>query len=177
MITNKTASDNINITSAEENSFGSSCIHLGIDIGSTTIKFAATENEKLIYSCYDRHYSMVREKTEEIFSKLSDLFKDKDIKVAVSGSAGYGLAENAGLPFVQEVFATSALVSEKFPETSAVIELGGEDARVIFFGASPDERMNGTCAGGTGAFIDQMATLLNITVDELDNLYHNHKRI
>ena len=177
MIINETAPKEKMQSGFKENIKGADCVYLGIDIGSTTIKFAATEGGRLIYSCYDRHYSMVREKTEEIFSKLEELLSGKKIKLAISGSAGYGLAENARLPFVQEVFATSTLVSEKFPKTSAVIELGGEDAKVIFFGGSPDERMNGTCAGGTGAFIDQMATLLDITVDELDRLYYNHTRI
>jgi len=150
---------------------------MGIDIGSTTIKFAVTDGSNILYECYTRHFSMVREKTKEIFSGLSDLLSGKRIKLAVSGSAGYGLACKLGLPFVQEVFATTTYVTKKYPDVSVAIELGGEDAKVIFFGATPDERMNGTCAGGTGAFIDQMASLLNITADELDKLYFKHTQI
>lgn len=150
---------------------------LGIDIGSTTVKFAVTDGDKVLYNCYLRHFSRVREKTNEILKELSELLSGKKLKLAISGSAGYGLSEKTKLPFVQEVFATGTFVSEKFPDVTTVIELGGEDAKVIFFGDSPDERMNGTCAGGTGAFIDQMALLLNVSLDELDKLYYKHTRI
>lgn len=91
-----------------------------------------------------------------------------EVSVTVSGSAGMGMADAAGLPFVQEVYATGEVVERKAPDTGVVIELGGEDAKVIFFGGGVDERMNGSCAGGTGAFIDQMAVLLDMTVDEMD---------
>ena len=92
------------------------------------------------------------------------------VSVAVSGSAGLGLANACGLPFVQEVYATSKIVEKQEPDARCVIELGGEDAKIIFFDGGVDERMNGSCAGGTGAFIDQMATLLDVSVDELDRL-------
>ena len=97
--------------------------------------------------------------------------------MALSGSAGLGLAESVGIPFVQEVFATGEVVKRLEPDTSAVIELGGEDAKIIFFDGGMEERMNGSCAGGTGAFIDQMATLLNVSVDEMDQLSLRHTRI
>ena len=96
---------------------------------------------------------------------------------ALSGSAGLGLANAAGIPFVQEVWATGEVIRQIEPDTSAVIELGGEDAKIIFFDGGCDERMNGTCAGGTGAFIDQMASLLDVTPDELDELSLQHKKL
>lgn len=144
---------------------------LGIDIGSTTAKVILRRGDETLYQCYERHYSQVRAKTEEILCRLTDLVTpDEPIRVAVSGSAGLGLAKAAGLPFVQEVFATGELIRELEPDTDVVVELGGEDAKIIFFDGGTDERMNGTCAGGTGAFIDQMATLLDVTTEELDRL-------
>ena len=150
---------------------------LGIDIGSTTAKVALCDGDKLLYSKYERHFSQVRTKTLEMVKQLKDLIGDSPLAVAVSGSAGMGMAQAAALPFVQEVFATSEAVKKLRPDTSAVIELGGEDAKIIFFDGGVDERMNGTCAGGTGAFIDQMAILLDVTVDELDKLALQHTKI
>lgn len=143
---------------------------LGIDIGSTTAKIVLRKGEEIKLERYERHFSQVREKTEELLRLVGAITGDSQIAAAVSGSAGLGLAEAAHIPFVQEVFATGEVVKLKEPDTSCVIELGGEDAKIIFFDGGLDERMNGSCAGGTGAFIDQMATLLNITADELDKL-------
>lgn len=143
---------------------------LGIDIGSTTAKIVLRKGEKVLFERYERHFSQVREKTAELLHLVSGITGDSEIAAAISGSAGLGLAEAANIPFIQEVFATGEVVKLKEPDTSCVIELGGEDAKIIFFDGGLDERMNGSCAGGTGAFIDQMATLLNITVDELDKL-------
>ncbi len=150
---------------------------LGIDIGSTTAKVVLIEQGEVLYERYERHFSMVRQKTLKMVQDIAHLLKGKGIKTAISGSAGLGLAKTAGLPFVQEVFATGEAVKRLEPDTSVVIELGGEDAKVIFFEGGIDERMNGSCAGGTGAFIDQMATLLNVTPDELDELSLKHNRI
>ena len=150
---------------------------IGIDIGSTTAKIVVFCDGQLVYSCYERHFSQVRPKTLELLLRIKDLVGDRPIRVAISGSAGLGLAKAAGIPFVQEVFATGEVVAKLEPDTSAVIELGGEDAKVIFFKGGMDERMNGTCAGGTGAFIDQMATLLDVTVSELDELSLKANRI
>ena len=150
---------------------------LGIDIGSTTVKTVLRENEEIIFEKYERHMAQVRQKTLEMLEELRPLLEDKRFSVALSGSAGLGLAEACGIPFVQEVFATGEVVKKLAPDTGTVIELGGEDAKMIFFDGSTDERMNGTCAGGTGAFIDQMATLLDISVDELDALSLKHSRI
>ena len=145
-------------------------LSLGIDIGSTTAKIVLRRGEDVLYEKYERHFSQVREKAVELLRQLRPYAGEEPLAAAISGSAGLGLAQNAGIPFVQEVFATGEVVKLKEPDTSCVIELGGEDAKIIFFDGGIDERMNGTCAGGTGAFIDQMATLLNITVDELDQL-------
>lgn len=150
---------------------------LGIDIGSTTAKAVLRRGEEILWQTYERHFSQVREKAMEILSKIKDITGNEKAAVAISGSAGLGLAQAADIPFVQEVFATGEVVKTKEPDTSCVIELGGEDAKIIFFDGCMDERMNGSCAGGTGAFIDQMATLLNITVDELDKLSLNAERI
>ena len=143
---------------------------IGIDIGSTTAKIVAVKDNRVVYSCYERHFSQVRPKTLELIKRVKDIVKDDRIKVAISGSAGLGMARAAGIPFVQEVFATGETVKKFEPDTSVVIELGGEDAKVIFIKGGMDERMNGTCAGGTGAFIDQMATLLAVSVSEMDEL-------
>lgn len=143
---------------------------LGIDIGSTTAKIVLRKGEEVLFERYERHFSQVREKTAELLRLVGGITGDSEIAAAISGSAGLGLAEAAHIPFIQEVFATGEVVKLKEPDTSCVIELGGEDAKIIFFDGGLDERMNGSCAGGTGAFIDQMATLLNITVDELDKL-------
>lgn len=145
-------------------------LSLGIDVGSTTVKFLLRDGDKVIFRTYERHFSRVREKTLEIMKAVKLCSENRKINVAISGSAGLGLAQSMGLPFVQEVFATGEFVRATEPDTSCVIELGGEDAKIIFFDGGIDERMNGSCAGGTGAFIDQMAVLLNVDADELDAL-------
>ena len=150
---------------------------LGIDIGSTTVKTVLREGENVIYEKYERHMAQVRQKTLELLEEMRPMLEGKQFSVALSGSAGLGLAEACDIPFVQEVFATGEVVKALEPDASAVIELGGEDAKIIFFEGGTDERMNGSCAGGTGAFIDQMATLLDITVDEMDKLSLKHTRI
>ena len=150
---------------------------LGIDIGSTTVKTVLRENETVIYEKYERHMSRVRLKTLEMLEQMRPILEGKEFTVALSGSAGLGLADACGVPFVQEVFATGEVVKNLEPDASAVIELGGEDAKIIFFEGGTDERMNGTCAGGTGAFIDQMATLLDLDVDTMDRLSLDYHRI
>ena len=129
-------------------------LDVGIDLGSTTAKLVVVRDGEVIYSCYERHFAQVRTKVLELLRRIRGLFgTEADIHCAVSGSAGLGMAKAAGLPFVQEVFATGEVVRALEPDTSVVIELGGEDAKVIFFDGGIDERMNGSCAGGTGAFI------------------------
>jgi len=152
---------------------------IGIDIGSTTVKVVVlSESGKLLFHAYERHFSKVREKAaEQLCLASNNVHGVQDVCVAITGSAGLGVAKSSGLPFVQEVYATAAIVRRDIPDADAVIELGGEDAKIIFFGGSLEERMNGSCAGGTGAFIDQMATLLDVTVPELDALSLKHEKI
>ena len=153
-------------------------LRVGIDIGSTTVKVVVLdEQNKLLFRSYERHYSKTRERACETLRSICDLLSGQRIKVTITGSAGLGVATAAGIDFVQEVYATAAAVNTYIPDTDAVIELGGEDAKIIFFGGTLEERMNGSCAGGTGAFIDQMATLMNVTVGELDALSLKHEKI
>ena len=153
-------------------------LRIGIDIGSTTVKVVVLdEQNKLLFRSYERHYSKARERTCETLRDLRGLLAGQQVRLLITGSAGLGVAKASGLDFVQEVYATAAAVREFIPGTDAVIELGGEDAKIIYFGGTLEERMNGSCAGGTGAFIDQMATLLNVSVDELDELSLKHEKI
>ena len=146
-------------------------LYIGIDVGSTTLKIVLLNNQgEILHKSYERHFSKVRSLTYERIAALQDLIGDQKIYAAITGSAGMGISKSAGIPFVQEVFATSVGVKNHYPQTDVVVELGGEDAKIIFLKGTMEERMNSTCAGGTGAFIDQMATLLNISVDELDRL-------
>ena len=152
-------------------------VSLGVDVGSTTVKVAVLRDGKVAFSCYERHRSDVRNKTIELLKKAKPYLQGEKFNMMISGSSGLGIANDAELPFIQEVFATGETVRVLAPDTNVVIELGGEDAKVIFFSGITDERMNGTCAGGTGAFIDQMATLLDVDVDTMDILSQNHTRI
>lgn len=147
---------------------GISKLSLGIDIGSTTTKLILMNGEDTVYAKYKRHLSKVVQTTVNMLEEMKPYTDGKEFSVAFSGSAGLGVAEGCGFPFIQEVYATGEVIKRLAPDTSTVIELGGEDAKVIFFDGGIDERMNGTCAGGTGAFIDQMALLLNMTVEEMD---------
>ena len=152
-------------------------IALGIDVGSTTVKVAVIKNGAVAAQMYERHYSKIKDSVLSMLEKLSDTLGNESFSVAISGSAGLGLSEAAEIPFIQEVWSTSTVIKKYAPDTSVVIELGGEDAKIIFFEGGCDERMNGTCAGGTGAFIDQMSSLLGVTPDELDELSLKHKKI
>ena len=153
-------------------------LRVGIDIGSTTVKVVVLdEQNQVLFRSYERHYSKTRERACETLHSIEDMLRGKEVKLVITGSAGLGVAKAAGLDFVQEVYATAAAVNTYIPDTDAVIELGGEDAKIIFFGGALEERMNGSCAGGTGAFIDQMATLMNVTVNELDDLSLKHEKI
>ena len=150
---------------------------IGLDIGSTTAKIVLFDGEKMLLNRYTRHFSRVRETALLLVEEARGLIGDSEALVTISGSAGLGLAEALDVPFVQEVFATSETVKKYAPDTNCVIELGGEDAKIIFYDGGVDERMNGSCAGGTGAFIDQMATLLDVSVEELDRLSLDHTRV
>lgn len=153
-------------------------VNLGIDIGSTTVKIVAVRNGEIIHKRYERHFSKVREKAVELVRDARrEIGENAVIHCAVTGSAGLGMAKAAGIDFVQEVFATRKAVGVHVPNADVVIELGGEDAKIVFLTGQLEERMNGSCAGGTGAFIDQMAVLLDVTPAELDTLSLDAERI
>ncbi len=153
-------------------------LRVGIDIGSTTVKVVVLDlYNKLLFRSYERHYSKARECASQTLRSIRHMLSGQAVRLVVTGSAGLGVAKASGLDFVQEVYATAAAVSEYIPDADAVIELGGEDAKIIFFGGALEERMNGSCAGGTGAFIDQMATLMDVTVEELDALSLRYEKI
>ncbi len=143
---------------------------LGIDVGSTTVKAVVIdEDNKIIYKSYVRHFAKVK---ETVLSEL-EIIKRKfggEYGVCITGSAGLGLSQRSGVSFVQEVQAAFIAIRKFYPATDVAVELGGEDAKIIFVTGGTEQRMNGSCAGGTGAFIDQMATLLNVTVQEMDEL-------
>ncbi len=151
---------------------------VGIDVGSTTLKTVILDEEdNIIEKSYQRHFSKVREATLKHIKSLEHLLKGNDFHVAITGSAGLGIAKDCGLSFVQEVFSTAGAVKKQFPQTDVVIELGGEDAKILFLQGSIEERMNGTCAGGTGAFIDQMASLLDMDATQLDRISLEYEKI
>ncbi len=153
-------------------------MRIGIDIGSTTVKVVLLDDQdNILFKTYERHMSKVREKTAEMLRLLVPKLGNGEVQVAITGSAGLGVAKAADLEFVQEVFATAGGVERFIPDADVVVELGGEDAKIIFFTGGLEERMNGSCAGGTGAFIDQMATLLNVTPDELNELSLHHEKL
>lgn len=153
-------------------------MRLGLDIGSTTIKCVVLDDDnKLIYSTYERHLSQITDKIAEILERVrTQIDGVENAPVALSGSAGMGVAQDCGIEFVQEVYATRVAANTFIPGTDVVIELGGEDAKILFLTNGLEVRMNGTCAGGTGAFIDQMATLLNVPLEDLDELAKKHEK-
>lgn len=150
---------------------------LGIDVGSTTVKTVIIDNGEIIYSKYQRHFSKVKETVIEQLQIISENYKDCSFKIAITGSAGLGIANASGISFVQEVYSAFVAVEKSYPDADVVVELGGEDAKIIFLTGGVEQRMNGSCAGGTGAFIDQMATLLGVTPDMLNDLALKHEKI
>ncbi len=154
-------------------------IKIGLDIGSTTVKCVALdENNNILYKTYERHYSQITNKISELLQKIrKEVPNADDALIAMSGSAGMGVADACGIDFIQEVYATRVAANTFIPKTDVVIELGGEDAKILFLSGGMEVRMNGSCAGGTGAFIDQMATLLNVPIEELNDLAEKHEKI
>ncbi len=143
---------------------------MGIDVGSTTVKVTVVDgNENVIYSSYVRHFARVKETVLDELKKVKKSFGG-EYAVSITGSAGLGLSQRSGLNFVQEVQAAFIAIRKFYPDADAAVELGGEDAKIIFITGGTEQRMNGSCAGGTGAFIDQMATLLNIDAAKMDEL-------
>ena len=154
-------------------------MRIGIDIGSTTLKCVALDEQNhILYHSYERHYSQITDKAAELLQHIHDyVLQGHSAQVAISGSAGMGLSESCHIPFVQEVFSTRIALQRLLPGTDVAIELGGEDAKILFLSGGLEVRMNGTCAGGTGAFIDQMATLLGVTPEDMNGLArHAQKR-
>lgn len=141
---------------------------IGFDIGSTTIKAVVLdEQDNICYKSYERHKAMVRQKALEKLLELEEYTKEP-FYFSISGSGALGLCDDKELDFIQEVYASAAAIRKFYPKTDCAIELGGEDAKILFFDGSIEQRMNSTCAGGTGAFIDQMASLLNLDLEEMN---------
>ena len=151
---------------------------VGIDIGSTTIKVVVLDAEEhIVYKHYARHFSDIPTALVTNLTALKDVVGPSRFRFALTGSAGMGIAQRLQLPFVQEVIAAATAVKKLIPQTDTMVELGGEDAKIMYFGSAPEERMNGVCAGGTGAFIDHMAALLNTDAKGLNDLAAKAKRI
>ncbi|MBE6468738.1 MAG: CoA activase [Coriobacteriaceae bacterium] len=146
-------------------------LHLGIDVGSTTVKLAVLNDaHEIVYAKYQRHHTDVRACARDLFVGALDYLPAREMTCAITGSGGMLLSQWLSLEFVQEVIASKRAVETMIPETDVAIELGGEDAKIIYFDTGIEQRMNGTCAGGTGAFIDQMAALLHTDATGLNEL-------
>ena len=153
-------------------------MRLGIDIGSTTVKLILLDQkDHILYSRYERHMSNVFETVVDLLKKMYEELGDVKLRPVITGSGGLSLANLLGIPFEQEVITCSAAVETLIPQTDVAIELGGEDAKITFYGQTIEQRMNGTCAGGTGAFIDQMAVLLNTDAQGLNEAAKKHTMI
>ena len=151
---------------------------LGLDIGSTTIKAVLVDEEdNILFSRYERHLSHIQGSLAKILAEIAEEFPDGAALVTLTGSGALLLSEHLDLPFVQEVIAAGTAVRQVIPEADAAIELGGEDAKLTFLSGGIDQRMNETCAGGTGAFIDQMAVLLKTDAAGLNELAKNHQAL
>ena len=152
---------------------------LGIDIGSTTVKVALLDDEcNLLFSDYQRHYAEIQETCARLIGEAYDSLGDLEVSPAITGSGGLTLAKHLGVPFVQEVIAVSTCLKKRCPTTDVAIELGGEDAKIIYFEkGNIEQRMNGICAGGTGSFIDQMADLLRTDAAGLNVYARSHHSI
>ena len=153
---------------------------IGLDIGSTTIKAVVlSANGKIMFSVYRRHHAKIKESLSALLSEIQQKTGDALVCVRLTGSVGMGIAEKCGLPFVQEVVAATQYVKQYSDACTTMIDIGGEDAKVVFFrnGTATDLRMNGNCAGGTGAFIDQMALLLGFSVEQMNELALKAERI
>ena len=152
---------------------------VGIDIGSTTLKIVFTDNGNIVFSDYQRHNADILNSLTNSFLKAEKELGNSNVSILITGSAGMGVAEKFHIPFKQEVLAAAEVIKQKYSGIKTLIDIGGEDAKMIFFvdGKVPDIRMNGSCAGGTGAFIDQVASLLGIEPLEINTLAANYKNI
>ncbi|MGN1327690.1 MAG: acyl-CoA dehydratase activase-related protein [Clostridia bacterium] len=153
-------------------------LHVGLDVGSTTVKIVVLDDElNTLYTNYQRHFSDTKNTVCSVLDDLSLRYPENNFTIALTGSGAMSAANFLNVPFIQEVVSCKRAVEKYIPKTDVVIELGGEDAKIIYFGKSIEQRMNGTCAGGTGAFIDQMASLLNTDSEGLNELAKNYKII
>ena len=153
-------------------------LHVGLDVGSTTVKIVVmNENKETIYKDYRRHFSDTKNTVCDVLNELNEKYPNSKFTLALTGSGAMSAAKFLGVSFIQEVVSCKRAVENYIPQTDVVIELGGEDAKIIYFDKSIEQRMNGTCAGGTGAFIDQMASLLHTDTAGLNELAKNHKTI
>ena len=152
---------------------------LGIDIGSTTVKIAILdENNEVVFSDYERHFANIQETLSDLLGRAVHKLGPVHASPVITGSGGLTLAKHLGVPFVQEVIAVSTALQDYAPQTDVAIELGGEDAKIIYFeGGNVEQRMNGVCAGGTGSFIDQMASLLQTDASGLNEYAKNYKAL
>ncbi len=151
---------------------------LGIDIGSTTVKIAVLDKDfNILFSDYQRHFANIQETLVEVVQKAYDSLGDIPLSPVITGSGGLALSKHLGIPFVQEVVAVATSLKDFAPQTDVAIELGGEDAKIIYFTGGIDQRMNGICAGGTGSFIDQMATLLKTDAEGLNEYAKNYEAL
>ncbi len=158
--------------------FSHAHLRLGIDVGSTTVKLAVIDdNSNLVYANYERHHTDIRATARELFVRARRVIGEAPMRVSITGSGGMLLANWLDLEFVQEVIASKRAVEQLIPQTDCAIELGGEDAKIIYFDQGIEQRMNGTCAGGTGAFIDQMASLLKTDASGLNELARGYSHI
>lgn len=149
---------------------------LGIDIGSTTIKCLLLDDDKILYHNYVRHKCQINDKLYYLLNDIKDKFKLEEVDIAISGSATLNLANELNIDFIQEVYATKVASKHYLKDVDCIIELGGEDAKILFLSDGTEIRMNGTCAGGTGSFIDQMAELLNVDVEDMNDLAKKHTK-
>lgn len=151
---------------------------LGIDIGSTTIKMVILDaSDQTIFSRYERHFSNIKESLLSLFNEVLEVTEGVDISVMITGSGGMSISSLLDVPFIQEVIAVSNTVKEVAEDTEVAIEIGGEDAKIIYLNGSPEQRMNGICAGGTGSFIDQMASLLQTDASGLNEMAKQYDMI
>ena len=151
---------------------------LGIDIGSTTVKIAILdENFHICFADYERHFANIQKTLAHLLEKAKNTLKTADVRPVITGSGGLTLSQHMNIPFVQEVVAVAASLQDYAPQTDVAIELGGEDAKIIYFTGGIDQRMNGICAGGTGSFIDQMASLLQTDASGLNEYAKNYQAI
>ena len=151
--------------------------NMGIDVGSTTVKTVILDRDEIIFKEYRRHFSDVKKAVKEILQDVYKKLGDINISVVVTGSGGMDISNYLNLKFVQEVISSTKAIETYNPETDVVIELGGEDAKITYLSGGIDQRMNGICAGGTGAFIDQMATLLKTDASGLNEMAKDYKVI